>query len=130
MAKDDWYFTNKKKFTKEWNDDADAVINYYKSKRNHETFEEFWEDVKAFAEQNRLATSYVEAEFIVDGEFIPVHLQFDDDTVVHPAEGEEIEWNESMFEDALTEDQIMELYEANRILNGEHEEEQDNYPDY
>ena len=35
-----------------------------------------------------------------------------------------------MFDDALTEDQIMELYEANRILNGEHEEEQDNYPDY
>ena len=42
-------------------------------------FEDWWADVKAFAEQNRISTSYVEDEFILDGEFIPVHLQWYED---------------------------------------------------
>lgn len=39
----------------------------------------FWEEVKAFADQYRLSTSYVEEEFLIDGELIPVHLTFPDD---------------------------------------------------
>ena len=38
----------------------------------------FWEEVKAFADQYRLSTRYVEEEFLIDGELIPVHLTFDD----------------------------------------------------
>ena len=43
------------------------------------TFEDFWVEVEAFAEQNRLATSYVESEFILDGELFPVHLKWHED---------------------------------------------------
>ena len=39
----------------------------------------FWEEVKAFADQYRLSTSYVEEEFLIDGELVPVHLTFPDD---------------------------------------------------
>ncbi len=39
----------------------------------------FWEEVKAFADQYRLSTRYVEEEFLIDGELIPVHLTFPDD---------------------------------------------------
>ena len=39
----------------------------------------FWEEIRAFAAQYRLSTSYVEEEFILDGELIPVHLAFEDD---------------------------------------------------
>ena len=43
------------------------------------TFEDFWVEVEAFAEQNRITTSYVEEEFIIDGAFIPVHLKWQED---------------------------------------------------
>ena len=39
----------------------------------------WWEEVRAFADQYRLSTRYVEEEFILDGELIPVHLTFPDD---------------------------------------------------
>ena len=39
----------------------------------------FWEDVRAYADQYRLSTRYVEEEFIIDGELIPIHLEFEDD---------------------------------------------------
>ena len=42
-------------------------------------FWQFWEEVQAFAEQYRLTTRYVEEEFLIDGELVPVHLNFDDD---------------------------------------------------
>ena len=42
-------------------------------------FWQFWSEVQAFAEQYRLTTRYVEEEFLIDGELVPVHLDFDDD---------------------------------------------------
>ena len=36
------------------------------------TFESFWEEVEEFAKTVGLSTTYVEEEFIIDGEFIPV----------------------------------------------------------
>ena len=36
------------------------------------TFEDFWEEVETFAKTVELSTTYVEEEFIIDGEFIPV----------------------------------------------------------
>ena len=53
----------KRQFEKEWESD----------------FWEYWEEIKAFAEQYRLSTRYVEEEFLIDGELIPVHLEFEDD---------------------------------------------------
>ena len=49
------------------------------------TFEMFWEEVEAYAEQNRLSTSYVEEEFIIDGVLHVVQLDWcqDADDVVH-----------------------------------------------
>ena len=42
-------------------------------------FLDYWEEIKAFAEQNRLSVSYVEDEFLIDGELFPVHLTFQED---------------------------------------------------
>ena len=39
----------------------------------------FWEEIRAFADQYRLSTRYVEEEFLIDGELVPVHLTFPDD---------------------------------------------------
>jgi len=35
-------------------------------------FEEFWQEVEAFAKEHNLPTRYVEEEFILDGELITV----------------------------------------------------------
>ena len=43
------------------------------------TFEDWWSEVEAFAEQNRISTNYVEEEFCLDGELIPVHLKWQED---------------------------------------------------
>jgi hypothetical protein len=58
------------------------VKEWISSQRDDELqneFWEYWEEIKAFAEQNRLAVSYVEAEFLLEGELFPVHLTFQDD---------------------------------------------------
>ena len=36
------------------------------------TFDDFWQEVEEFAKAVGLHSSYVEEEFIIDGEFIPV----------------------------------------------------------
>ncbi len=41
-------------------------------------FWDFWSEVQAFAEQYQLSTRYVEEEFLIDGELVPVHLEFDE----------------------------------------------------
>ena len=56
--------------------DVDAL---WEAMYQGDPFERFWADVEAFAEQNRLPTHYVEEEFIIDGELIPVHLKWDED---------------------------------------------------
>ncbi len=68
------------------------------------SFEDWWADVNAFAEQNRLPTHYVEEEFIIDGEFLPVHLKFEQDY-----SEEEIEkmWSELQAEQELISDEEM-----------------------
>ena len=37
----------------------------------------FWAELQAFADQYSLTTRYVEEEFLLDGELIPVHLNYD-----------------------------------------------------
>ena len=61
------------------NEDLDNIINHYRKRPPGNSFDDFWEEVKAFAEQNRLSTEYVEDEFILDGELLPVHLQWQDE---------------------------------------------------
>ena len=62
-----------------WEEDLDNIINHYRKRPPSHSFEDFWDEVKAFAEQNRLSTEYVEDEFILDGELLPVHLQWQDE---------------------------------------------------
>tara|TARA_R110002012_G_scaffold10705_4_gene48507 strand:- start:462 stop:767 length:306 start_codon:yes stop_codon:yes gene_type:complete len=62
-----------------------AVLNDGKIKdmpKSYDNFEEFWTEVKAFADQYRLSYAYVEEEFVIDGELIPVHLTFPDDPLM------------------------------------------------
>ena len=42
-------------------------------------FDDFWEEVKAYADQYNLSYSFVEEEMIIDGVFYPVHLVFEED---------------------------------------------------
>ena len=57
----------------------ESVLNEDKKPKQHENFECFWDDVLAYAEQYRISTRYIEEEFIIEGEFFPVHLVFPDD---------------------------------------------------
>ena len=59
-----------------------SVLNGGKLKnmpKSGDDFEAFWEECKAFADQYRLSHAYVEEEFVIDGELVPVHLTFPDD---------------------------------------------------
>ena len=58
----------------DWVDMVDAWEHFDKYEAE---FDEFWREVEAYAQEHRLTTRYVEEEFIVDGEFIPVHLSYD-----------------------------------------------------
>ena len=62
---------NTNKEVKAWKKKEDEELDY--------DFWLFWEEVRGFADQYRLSTRYVEEEFILDGELIPVHLTFEDD---------------------------------------------------
>jgi len=44
-----------------------------------DTFEKFWEEVKGYADEHLLSYTYVEEEFILDGEFIPIDLMYEKD---------------------------------------------------
>ena len=68
------------------------------------SFEDWWADVQAFAEQNRLPTHYVEEEFILDGEFVPVHLSFEQD---YSEEEIETMWKELQAEQEVISDEEM-----------------------
>ena len=41
-----------------------------------DTFEDFWEEVEEYAEKTGLDTSYLEQEFILDGELIKVNINY------------------------------------------------------
>ena len=77
------------------------------------TFEDFWEEVEAFAKQNRLPTCYVEEEFIIDGEFLPLHLTWQEDLDEEP--GGESPWMSTESLDAFVD-------HANRIEEEESKE--------
>ena len=42
-------------------------------------FDDFWEEVKAYADEHQMSYSHVEEEFILDGIFYPVGLLYDKD---------------------------------------------------
>jgi hypothetical protein len=42
-----------------------------------DTFEEWWEQIKAYADEYHLSYTHVEEEFVINGEFIPVHLEYE-----------------------------------------------------
>ena len=60
--------------------DLSKEIQEWEDKNMENDFWEYWEEIRAFAEQNRLSTSYVESEFLIDGELFPVHLRWPEDT--------------------------------------------------
>ena len=37
-----------------------------------ESFEDFWAKVEEFAKKHNISTSYVEEEFIIEGELVPL----------------------------------------------------------
>ncbi len=57
----------------------DSVLNGATMPKSWDHFDEFWEEVKGFADQYRLSYSYVEEEFVIDGELVPIHLTFPED---------------------------------------------------
>ena len=65
-------------------DDALGMIidHVMKSTGELQNFDEFWEEGKAYADQYNMSYAYVEEEFVIDGDLIPVHLNFDDDPLV------------------------------------------------
>ena len=43
--------------------------------QDYETFEEWWEEVIAYANHFQMAIHHVEEEFVIDGVFYPVFLR-------------------------------------------------------
>ena len=62
---------------------VESVLNDGKFEENksksYDNFECFWLDVTEFAEKQGLPVSYVEEEFVIEGELIEVDLTFPDD---------------------------------------------------
>ena len=76
----DEHYENHKLFEALTSEQLDDYIT--EAERDHNflaNFDVFWADVCAFAEQNRLSSAYVEEEFILDGEFFPVQLKWEED---------------------------------------------------
>ena len=46
---------------------------------DYDTFEEWWEEVKAYADEHRLSYTHCEEEFIIEGVFYPVGLLYEKD---------------------------------------------------
>ena len=59
--------------------DLTKEIQEWEDKNMENSFWAYWEEIRAFAEQNRLSTSYVEDEFLLEGELFPVHLKWQED---------------------------------------------------
>ena len=59
--------------------DLTKEIQDWEDENLESDFWAYWEEIKAFAEQNRLSVSYVESEFLIDGELFPVHLKWQED---------------------------------------------------
>ena len=41
-------------------------------------FNEFWLEIEAYANEHRIPTRYVEEEFILEGEFLPIPLTYEE----------------------------------------------------
>ena len=41
-------------------------------------FNEFWLEIEAYADEHRIPTRYVEEEFILEGEFLPIPLTYEE----------------------------------------------------
>ena len=67
--------TNKGKFhyDEDWIDVVDSYLNFDKYEAE---FEDFWLEVEAYATEHCLPTRYVEEEFIVEGEFQAIPVQY------------------------------------------------------
>ena len=46
---------------------------------DYEDFDEFWEEVEAYADEHRLSYTFVEEEMIIDGIFYPIDLMYEKD---------------------------------------------------
>ena len=78
----DEYLNQNHHLRKNMNSEAalDAIIDYVMNDKGElQDFDEWWEELKAYADQYQMSYAYVEEEFVIDGELIPVHLNFDDD---------------------------------------------------
>ena len=58
----------------------DMIIDYVLNDKGElQDFDKFWDEVKAFADNYNLSYAYVEEEFVIDGQLVPVHLDLQDD---------------------------------------------------
>ena len=60
----------------DWIDVMDAFMNYDKYEAE---FESFMMELEAYATEHNITTRYVEEEFLIDGEFIPVKMVYHHD---------------------------------------------------
>ena len=47
---------------------------------DYANFDDWWDVVKAFADQYNLSYTHCEEEFVIDGVLFPVHLEFEHET--------------------------------------------------
>ena len=64
---------NNRKFNEDWIDVLDSFMNYDKYEAE---FDAFWLEVEAYATEHNVPTRYIEEEFLIDGEFQTVDVQY------------------------------------------------------
>ena len=71
-----------KKFSGDWTQYVDVCWNDIDDdfRTWDREWDDFWEEVEAYATHYGVSTRYVEEEFIIDGEFIAVQLEFDNES--------------------------------------------------
>ena len=62
-----------KGYSEDWIDVMDAFLNYDKFEAE---FDSFWNEVEAYATEHNVSTRYIEEEFLIDGEFQTVNVQY------------------------------------------------------
>ena len=64
-----------KKYSGDWTELIDVCWEDLDNWDNK--WSEFWREVEAYATEHSLTTRHVEEEFIIDGEFLPVPLEYE-----------------------------------------------------
>ena len=58
------------------NDTSNCISSHLTNPMEHDTFEDWWKEIEDYAEKAGVSTSYIEEEFLLDGDLIKVNINY------------------------------------------------------